>query len=108
MKKEEKALVIGKKIECIVGIVFLILPIISVVCFLFNWLDWADGNFVELRNLGGAWDYHFGGRGDNAGASASPAPIYLGLMAIAGAYLIKDSLSYLFIKEDKKENTEEA
>ena len=42
----------------------------------------------------------------NGGMSA--APIYLALMALAGAYLIKDSLKYLFMtSEEKKEVTPE-
>lgn len=105
--KEEKSLVIGKKIECIIGIMFLILPIISVFCYLINWLDWADGSFIEMRNLGGAWDYHSDINYEGGVAvSSSPAPIYLGLMAIAGAYLVKDSFRYLFLKKDKEEKKE--
>jgi hypothetical protein len=96
--KEEKALVIGKKIECILGIIFMIPPFIAVFCFLLNWFGMADGYFVEMSYLGGMWDYHY----DQGGAS-SPAPIYLGLMAIAGAYLVKDSFKYLFYKVSKED-----
>lgn len=35
------------------------------------------------------------------GGGMSAAPIYLGMMAMVGAYLIKDSLYYFFIEEDK-------
>ena len=98
--KEEKALVIGKKIECILGIIFMIPPFIAIFCFLLNWFDWADNDFVELWYLDGCWDFHSSSEG---GVSSSPAPIYLGLMAIAGAYLIKDSFKYLFIKLSKED-----
>ena len=36
----------------------------------------------------------------NCGGGMSAAPIYLGLMAIVGAYLIKNSARYIFTSED--------
>lgn len=38
--------------------------------------------------------------GDNGGGGMSAAPIYLGLMAMVGAYFIKNSARYIFINED--------
>lgn len=53
-----------------------------------------------MRDLSGAWTAEYS---DGGGMSA--APIYLGMMAMVGAYLIKDSLHYFFIKEEKSEES---
>lgn len=48
--------------------------------------------YIEiLSNLSSDW---------NGGGGMSAAPIYLGLMAIVGAYLIKNSARYIFTSED--------
>ena len=79
----EKAIKTEKKIECIIGIFFLIPPILGVLSFLSCLVQDAYGS--------------------GAGCSFSPAPSYLGLMALAGAYLIKNSFRYFFVSEPKKE-----
>lgn len=104
MKTEEKALIKAKKIECWIGFFFLIPPILGVIAFVFCLFD-NDGDFAQMSNL-----YPFNGKSSwtamDGGMSA--APIYLALMALAGAYLIKDSLKYLFMtSEEKKEVTPE-
>lgn len=103
MNKQEKAITKAKKTECVIGIFFLIPPILGVFFFLINLCD-VRGDFVDMTNLSGQWDWHSG----DSGASMSPAPVYLGLMAIAGAYLIKDSLAAFFMsdKETKPSNVE--
>lgn len=77
--KYPKALKTEKKFEFFLGMFFLIPPILSVFFFLLSLCD--------------PWVW----RGD----SMSPAPLYFGLMAIAGVLLIKDSLRYVLDKEDK-------
>lgn len=100
----EKAIKTEKKFEFFLGVFFLIPPILGVCFFLLNLFD-ESGNFVEMRNLSGQWDWH-DGSGDGSGASMSPAPLYLGLMAIAGVLLVKNSLRYLVCKdEDASTNT---
>lgn len=78
-----KAIKNEKKIECIIGIFLLIPPILEVLSFLDCLVQDAYGS--------------------GAGCSSSPAPSYLGLMALAGAYLIKNSFRYFFVSEPKKE-----
>lgn len=65
---------------------FLIPPILGVLSVLSCLVEMAYGDY-----------------GAGAGCSSSPAPIYLGLMALAGAYLIKNSFRYFFVSESKKE-----
>lgn len=58
----------------------------------------ADTDFSMMRELSSAWTAKY-----DQGGGMSAAPIYLGVMALAGVYLIKDSIHYLFVKiEDKK------
>ena len=80
--------------EAKLGILFLIPPIIGVVFFILNLFDAGLGfeGFPDSWNC--IYDYRLG---DAMSCAATPAiPIYLGLMAIAGAYLVKGNL-----KKDK-------
>lgn len=90
--KYPKALKTEKKFEFFLGMFFLIPPILGVFSFLLSLCD-ARGDFANMSNLSIPWVW----RGD----SMSPVPLYLGLMAIAGVLLIKDSLRYVLDKEDK-------
>ena len=95
----ERAIKTEKTIECIIGIIFLIPPILGVLSFILC-IFGGDGSFARMSELAGQWDWHtetaYGDHGAGAGCSSSPSPIYLGLMAIAGAYLIKDGFRYFF------------
>ncbi len=85
----EESKIKAKKIECILGLFLLIPPILGVIAFvlcLFN----CDGSFVKMNDLSWAWTQSDGGM--------SAAPIYLGLMALSGVWLVKDSIQYLFKK----------
>lgn len=106
MTKEEKAKIKGKKIECCIGFFFLIPPILSVLAFILC-LFGNEGGFARMSNLSSDWTTNYGyDRGGGGGMSA--APIYLALMALVGAYLIKDSIKYFFLKtEEKKTDTNE-
>ena len=100
----------GLNWEAKIGILFLIPPIIGVIMFICNLLFGAEIGFesfpeswncIDGADYGYDSDYGSWG-GDNAygwaygwayGYAATPAiPLYLGLMAIAGAYLIKGNL----------------
>ena len=85
----EKAIIKAKKVECFVGIFFLNPPILGVLAFVLQLFN-ADMAFSEMRYLSSDW----------TGGGMSAAPIYLGLMAIAGVYLIKDSFYALFLKDE--------
>ena len=89
-------------LEAKIGILFLIPPIIGVCVF---FLDALDAN-IGFRSFPESWNcitsYSYGHHNVDAGYAATPAmPIYLGLMAIAGAYLIKGNLKKSS-KQDQK------
>ena len=101
----ERATIIGKRIECIIGIILLVpvfLGIIAFVICLFN----GSNDFCTLDNLSQTWSCSlhsfnpksFRSDSISAAGAMSSAPIYLGLMAIAGVWLIKDSFKYFFTK----------
>ena len=89
----EKSKIKAKKVECILGIFFLIPPILGVIAFVINLLG-GDGDFAEMDNLSSSWT-----QVSRGGMSA--APIYLGLMALAGIWLVKGSTQYLFTNKDE-------
>lgn len=108
MKTEEKALIKGKKIECWLGIFLLIPPILGVLSFVFC-LCGKDGTFFDMSDLSPKWSMTTRDGGNATGAAMSAAPIYLALMAIAGAYLVKDNMKYLFMsKGETKDVTPKA
>lgn len=72
------------RLERIFGIILLIPPFIGVFLFLLNLLSSDAGKIPELKNLSSEWTGSY-----DTGGYTSAAPIYLGLMAIAGAYLLK-------------------
>ena len=100
MDEMEKAIAKEKKVEFWIGVLFLLPAILGALSFI--WCLWFcpdsysdfGGSFARMGSLEGVWS----GRD-----VASPAPIFCGLMALAGAYLVKDSLRYLFINTEPKE-----
>ena len=93
----DKAVIKAKKVECIIGLFFLLPPVLGVFAFVFQ-LFGAGTNFSELSELSAKWTARF-----DQGGGMSAAPVYLGLMAIAGVYLIKDSFYALFVKNEQNE-----
>jgi len=79
------------RLEKIFGIILLIPPLIGVILFLINLLSDDAGKIPELKNLSSEWTGSY-----DTGGYTSAAPIYLGLMAIAGAWLLKGT--------DRKQN----
>jgi len=73
---------ISGAIQLIIGIIFLIPPILGAFFFTLN--VFGVTGTVSLRELGTNWT------GDNNAMSA--APIYLGLMAIAGTLIIHSAI----------------
>lgn len=103
MNKQEKAIAKEKKLEFWLGIFFLIPPILGVIAFILCLFD-IGSDFSHLSNLSSNWTTNYDytdlfnkGRG---GGGMSAAPIYLGIMAIVGAYLIKSNARYIFINEN--------
>ena len=103
----DRAIIISKRIECIIGIIILVPVFLGVIAFVICLFNGSD-DFCTLDNLSRTWSYslrsfnHTRLNGEvsqfAAAGAMSSAPIYLGLMAIAGAWLIKDSFKYFFIK----------
>ncbi len=88
----ERETIIAKRIEAIIGIVMLLPTIIGIISF---FVSFSSGGFdLEDLRVYGCWDWH----STDGGASASPAPVFLGLLAIASALILKDSLKYLFVQ----------
>ena len=71
-----------KSLELVISFIFLLPAVICTIFFLLGLFDFHS-ELIDLRNLRGDWT-----DGDNC---SSPAPIFIGLMAIAGAYLFKDA-----------------
>lgn len=73
-------------LERTLGIILLIPPIIGVLLFLIGLM----GTELKLEGLSNP-NFWSGNLANEGGGYSSPMPIYLGLMAIAGAILIKNS-----------------
>ncbi|MGM9820768.1 MAG: hypothetical protein ACI3Z9_08220 [Candidatus Onthomorpha sp.] len=96
----DKVMIKAKKAECVIGLFLLLPPILGVFAFVLQLFD-ADTDFSSLHNLSSDWTTHY-----DEGGGMSAAPIYLGLMALAGVYLVKDSFYALFIKNEQKKDCE--
>lgn len=71
-------------LEKIIGFILLIPPVLGVFFFLYSVFDEEkNGKSAQLKHLSGDWTGSF-----DTGGYTSAAPIYLGLMAIAGAILL--------------------
>ena len=87
----DTAIVKAKRIECFIGLFLLLPPILGVIAFVLQIFE-ADTDFSMMRELSSAWTAKY-----DQGGGMSAAPIYLGVMALAGVYLIKDSIHYSFV-----------
>lgn len=92
METQERQSYKNFNLERIVGIIFIIPPILGVLFFLLNVFFQYVGNIPELGNLSSEWTGNYGYNSNGGGGGyMSAAPIYLGLMAIAGSMLLKES-----------------
>lgn len=106
----DKEIIKEKKIEAYLGLLFCLPAMIGVICLLLNMIIGDDT--CGLTELGGIWssiDYADHGWGEYsaygyAAGAASPTPLFMGLMAIVGAYLLKGNLHYILNKKDKSKN----
>lgn len=94
----DTAIIKAKRVECVIGLILLIPPILGVIAFVLQIFN-ADLDFSQMIDLSSNWTNDYSSEG---GGGMSAAPIYLGLMALAGVYLIKDSIHYLFVKIENK------
>lgn len=65
---------------------------LGVIAFVLQIFE-ADTDFSMMKEFSFAWTAKY-----DQGGGMSAAPIYLGLMALAGVYLIKDSIYSFFQK----------
>lgn len=106
----KKAEVYGKRIECLIGLILLIPPILGVAAFTISiFAGDTPGSFARMAYLSDEWtalisvpsETSFDGLSNGIKGSAgamSAAPIYLGLMAMVGAYLVKNNIQSFFMK----------
>ena len=107
MTEIEKAIAKEKKVEFWIGVLFLLPAILGALSFI--WCLWFcpdsyhdfGGSFAGMRSLNGIWAAQYNSDG---GVSSSPAPIFCGLMALAGAFFVKDCLRYL-LRNTKQEKS---
>lgn len=79
--------------EAKIGVLFLIPPILGVLAFIFNFFFDASIGFDDFpESWNCIYGYNIYGEGGYGYAVTPAIPLYLGLMAIAGAYLIKGNL----------------
>lgn len=65
-------------VKLVIGVLFLIPPILGAIFFTLNVFD-VNWDAVTLRDLHSNW----------TGEAFSAAPIYLGLMALAGVFMVR-------------------
>ncbi len=94
---EDRKVIIEKRIECIIGIFFLIPPVLGVVELVLQLFD------LQVLYLASHWTARFSSDG---GGGMSALPIYMALMAFVGAYLIKDKLRYFVNDKNNQPNTD--
>jgi hypothetical protein len=80
-----------KNIQKTIGYILLFPPLLSVLLFTINLLLKESGPIIGMNNLSANWSGWAGYSGDSGAGFTSSVPLYFGLMAIAGAYLIKNS-----------------
>lgn len=83
-----KKLTLMKNIQKTIGLILLFPPVLSVLLFSINLLLKDSGDIVKMYNLSANWS---GDMTEGGGGYSPTTPIYFGLMAIAGALLIKDA-----------------
>lgn len=76
-----------KNTQKTIGYILLFPPLLSVLLFTINLLVKDSGNIIRMYNLSSEWS---GSYGENGGYM-SATPVYFGLMALAGAYLLSNA-----------------
>lgn len=77
-----------KNLQKTIGYILLFPPVLSVLLFTINLLIKDSGDIVKMYNLSVNWTGDYTTNGESGAGFSSTIPIYFGLMAIAGVYLI--------------------
>lgn len=97
----DKLVIKEKKIEAVIGLLFTLPAVIGIICFLLNFL-FGEASLEGLDGIWGVTENYSGWDNSSYGyAASSPTPLFMGLLAIVGGYLLKGNLHYL-LKEKKK------
>lgn len=80
-----------KNLQKTIGYILLFPPVLSVLLFSLNLLSEDAGDIIKMSNLSSNWSGWAGYSGDSGAGFTSSVPLYFGLMAIAGAYLITNA-----------------
>ena len=99
---EDRRIIIEKRIEYIIGILFLI-PSLFGLLFIFAMVFNLGMFYESIHNWGVAYDYFPEYKG-LLSALWSALPAFIAIMALVGAYLTKDKLRY-FIKDKKDKSS---
>ncbi len=76
-----------KNTQKTIGYILLFPPLLSVLLFTINLLVKDSGKIIRMYNLSSEWSGSYG----ESGGYMSATPVYFGLMAIAGAYLLSNA-----------------
>lgn len=80
-----------KNLQKTIGYILLFPPVLSVLLFTINLLIKDSGDIVKMYNLSVNWTGDYTTNGESGAGFSSTIPIYFGLMAIAGVYLITNA-----------------
>lgn len=90
MTQNERHVIVGKKIQAWLGVFFLFVPIIAIIGLILFSID----EMLSLNNVRDIWSFFKGN---------DVSQVFVALIALAGAYLLKDNIQYLFIRSPKSD-----
>lgn len=104
--EEKNAIIRGKRTQFLIGLFFLIPGVLGIVAFILC-LFGINTDFATLSDLSSEWTalYGFSKEGGGGGGGMSAAPIFIALISFVGAYLIKDSIEYMWLTDKDMENS---
>ena len=104
--QQKNTIIRGKRTQFLIGLFFLIPGVLGIVAFILC-LFGINTDFATLSDLSSEWTalYGFSKEGGGGGGGMSAAPIFIALISFVGAYLIKDSIEYMWLTDKDMENS---
>lgn len=104
--RQKNGIIRGKRTQFLIGLFFLIPGVLGIVAFILC-LFGINTDFATLSDLSSEWTalYGFSKEGGGGGGGMSAAPIFIALISFVGAYLIKDSIEYMWLTDKDMENS---